>query len=224
LKLKYVIRFTVQGFNMGINGENITFWNRIAKQYDWITIMLTRDYPSLIQRIAHDVQGAENILEIATGTGFAALELAGKGGIIDAIDFSSNMIDRAQRKAFEAHIENIRFSVQSAYSLGFEDHRFDAAVCLNAFHCMEDPGKALSEIRRVLKKQGLLIAPTFCHGENRRSLLLSRIMNATGFKSYHQFSTGEFFHLVTSCGFTIMKKDISNDFIPLAYVVARGLS
>lgn len=209
---------------MGMNGENIAFWNRIAKRYDWITMMLTRDYPSLIQRIVHDVQGAENILEIATGTGIAAIKLAEKGGIIDAIDFSSNMIDCARRKALEARIENIRFSVQSAYSLEFEDHRFDAAVCSNALHCMDDPEKALSEIRRVLKEQGLLIAPTFCHGEDWRSLLLSTIMNATGFKSYHRFSTEEFFHLITSCGFTIMKKDISHDFIPLAYVAARSRS
>ena len=211
-------------YKMGIKGENKKFWNRIAKRYDWITIKLTRDYPLLIQRIVNDVNSAENVLEVAAGTGLIAIELAGNVGMVEAIDFSSKMIKFAKRKAFKDRIKNIHFSVQSAYSLEFEDGQFDAAICSNALHCMDDPEKALSEIQRVLKENGILIAPTFCHGVNWRSRLLSRIMSLTGFKSYHRFSTGEFFDLLTSCGFKIMKKDISNDFIPLAYVFARSIS
>ena len=209
---------------MPVYDENIQFWDRIAKRYEWITSKITRDYPALIQRIVNDVNGAENVLEVATGTGLIAIELAGNVGMIEAIDFSLKMIEFAKRKAFKDRIENIHFSVQSAYSLEFEDGKFDIAVCSNALHCMDNPEKALSEIRRVLKDNGIIIAPTFCHGVNWRSRLISRIMSLTGFKSYHRFSTGEFFDLVTSCGFKIMKKDISDDFIPLAYVFARSIS
>jgi ubiquinone/menaquinone biosynthesis C-methylase UbiE len=206
---------------MNIKGENEKFWNRIAKRYDWITIKLTRDYPSLIQRIVNDVNGAENVLEVATGTGLIAIELAGKVGNIEAIDFSPKMIEFAKSKVFKDRIENIHFSVQNAYNLEFKDGRFDVAICSNALHCMDNPEKALSEIWRVLKDNGVLIAPTFCHGESWRSRLLSKIMGLTGFKSYYRFSTGEFFDLIASCGFKIIKRDISKDFIPLAYVFAR---
>ena len=209
---------------MPVYGENVKFWDRIAKRYEWITIKLTRDYPALIQRIVNDVNGAENVLEVATGTGLIAIELAGNVGMIEAIDFSLKMIEFAKRKAFKNRIKNIHFSVQSAYSLEFEDGQFDAAVCSNALHCMDNPEKALSEIRRVLKGNGILIAATFCHGVNWRSRLLSRIMSLTGFKSYHRFKIGEFFDLLTLSGFKIIKKDISNDFIPLAYVFARSIS
>ena len=209
---------------MSIKGENEKFWNRIAKRYDRITIKLTRDYPSLIQRIVKDVNGAENVLEVATGTGLIAIALTGKVGNIEPIDFSSKMIEFAKKKAFKDRIENIHFSVQNAYNLEFKDNQFDVAICSNALHCMDNPEKALLEIRRVLKENGALIAPTFCHGVNWRSRLISRIMGLTGFKSYHRFSTGEFFDLVTSCGFKIIKNDISKDFIPLAYVFARSIS
>jgi len=205
-------------------GENIQFWDRIAKRYEWITIKLTRDYPTLIQNIVNDVNGAENVLEVATGTGPIAMELAGNVGMIEAVDFSSKMIEVAKSKALKKRIKNIHFSVQNAYSLEFKNGQFDVAVCSNALHCMVYPEKALSEIRRVLKDDGIVIAPTYCHGVNWQSRVLSRIMRLTGFKSYHRFSTGEFFDLVTSCGFEIIKKDISNEFIPLAYVFAQSTS
>ena len=205
-------------------GENIQFWDRIAKRYEWITSKLTRDYPALIQSIVNDVNGAENVLEVATGTGLIAMELEGNVGMIEAIDFSPKMIEVAKSQISKKRIKNIHFSVQSAYNLEFENGQFDVAVCSNALHCMVNPEKALLEIQRVLKDNGILIAPTFCHGVNWQSRLLSRIMSVTGFKSYHRFSTGEFFDLVTSCGFEIIKKDISNDFIPLAYVVAQSIS
>jgi ubiquinone/menaquinone biosynthesis C-methylase UbiE len=209
---------------MDIKGENKEFWDRIAKKYDRVTIKITKDYPSLIQRIVDDVNGAERVLEVATGTGLIAIEIAGKVGFVEAIDFSPKMINFAQEKALKGHIENIQFSVQSAYSLEFEDGEFDGAICSNALHCMNNPQKALSEIRRVLKENGILIAPTFCHGENWRSRLLSRMMSLTGFRSYHRFRTGEFFDLLASCGFKIVTKDISDDFIPLSYVFARAVS
>jgi phosphatidylethanolamine/phosphatidyl-N-methylethanolamine N-methyltransferase len=202
-------------------GENIQFWDRIAKRYDWITLKLTKDYSALIQRIVGEIDGAENVLEVATGSGLIAIELARKVKLIEAVDISSEMIELAKNKASENRIENIHFSVQSAYNLDFEEDTFDVAICSNALHCMETPKQALSEIRRVLKPKGILIAPTFCHGVSWRSRLISRLMSLTGFKSYHRFTIEEFFGVIVSSGFAIVRKDISRDFIPLAYVVAK---
>ena len=91
---------------MSIKGENRKFWDRIARRYDRLTIKLTRDYPALVQRIVNDVNGAENVLEVATGTGLVAIEIARNASMVEAIDFSSEMIEFAKRKAFKDHIEN----------------------------------------------------------------------------------------------------------------------
>ena len=209
---------------MNMYGENIQFWDRIAKRYDWITSKLTKNYSALTRRIVHEIDGAENVLEVATGSGLIAIELAGKAKMIEAVDISSEMIELSKNKASENQIENIHFSVQSAYNLDFEGGTFDAAICSNALHCMGTPQQALSEIRRVLKPKGILIAPTFCHGVNWRSRLISRLMSLTGFKSYHRFTIEEFFGVVVSSGFAIVRKDISKDSIPLAYVVAKAVA
>ena len=209
---------------MNMYGENIQFWDRIAKRYDWITLKLTKDYSALIQRIVDEIDSSKDVLEVGTGSGLIAIELARKAKMIEAIDISSKMIELAKTKASENQIENIHFSVQSAYNLDFEGGTFDAAICSNALHCMETPQQALLEIRRVLKPKGILIAPTFCHGVNWRSRLISRLMSLTGFKSYHRFTIEEFFGVVVSSGFAIVRKDISKDSIPLAYVVAKAVA
>lgn len=209
---------------MNMYGENIQFWDRIAKRYDWITLKLTKDYSALIQRIVDEIDSSKDVLEVGTGSGLIAIELARKAKMIEAIDISSKMIELAKTKASENQIENIHFSVQSAYNLDFEGGTFDAAICSNALHCMGTPQQALLEIRRVLKPKGILIAPTFCHGVNWRSRLISRLMSLTGFKSYHRFTIEEFFGVVVSSGFAIVRKDISKDSIPLAYVVAKAVA
>ena len=206
---------------MNLYGENIEFWDRIAKRYDRITLKLTKDYSALMRRIVDEINGAENVLEVATGSGLIAIEVAKKAKMVEAVDISSKMIEFARNRAFEEQIGNIHFSVQSAYYLEFDGGTFDAAVCSNALHCMEVPRRALSEIRRVLKPEGILIAPTFCHGVNWRSRLISGLMSLTGFKSYHRFTTEGFFELIVSSSFAIIKKDISKEFIPLAYLVAK---
>ena len=206
---------------MNVDGENKKFWDRIAKRYDRITLKLTKDYPALIQRIVNDVNGAENVLEVATGTGLIAMELAGNVRMIEAVDLSSKMIEVAREKASKDRLGNIHFSVQSAYSLDFDDSQFDAAVCSNALHCMDNPEKALSEIRRVIKDNGIFISPTFCHGVNWRSRLISGMMSLIGFRSYNKFKVEEFLDILTSSGFEVIERDVSNDFIPLAYVISR---
>lgn len=43
---------------------------------------------------------------------------------------------------------------------------FDVIILVNALHILSTPEKALAEVRRVLKDDGVFIAPTFTHGEN----------------------------------------------------------
>ena len=50
--------------------------------------------------------------------------------------------------------------------LSYADRSFDAVIVSNALHIVPQPEKALAEIRRVLKDDGVLIAPTFTHAGN----------------------------------------------------------
>lgn len=200
--------------------DNLKFWQKFAKNYDRFMRRRLPYYDKVIERIIHDIGSCERILEVATGTGLIALEIAKSGLRIDAIDISSKMIEEAQKKAHHEGLENINFSVQSAYHLDFDQDLFDAAICANALHVMEHPGKALTEIRRVLKPRGKLIAPTYCHGQSVKTRIISGFMGIAGFKAYEKYSIDGFKQFVEDNGYRICSERLFDDAIPLCYVAA----
>lgn len=124
----------------------------------------------------------------------------------------------------EKEIKNIEFSVEDAYSLPFDNNMFDTVICNSALHNMVNPQKALSEIRRVLKPNGRLIAPTICQGEYFKHKLMMTIFKlVAGFPVFHKFSFEELSNLVTESGFIIMNEEVIREMIfPIAYIVAES--
>ena len=55
----------------------------------------------------------------------------------------------------------LSFEVVDAKHLPYKDDSFDVVIIANALHVMFEPEKAVKEIERVLRKDGLLIAPNF---------------------------------------------------------------
>ncbi len=72
------------------------------------------------------------------------------------------MIAEAKR---DNHSAKLHFSVQDMFRLPYADKSFDVVIVSNALHIVPQPEKALREIKRVLKDDGVLIAPTFTHAE-----------------------------------------------------------
>ena len=72
------------------------------------------------------------------------------------------MIAQAKRGNFPP---SCIFSVQDMFHLPYADQSFDVVIVSNALHIVPHPERALTELRRVLKNDGMLIAPTFTHAE-----------------------------------------------------------
>ncbi|MBO5573315.1 MAG: class I SAM-dependent methyltransferase [Clostridium sp.] len=68
---------------------------------------------------------------------------------------------------------------------------FDAVIIANALHIVPEPEKVLSEIRRVLRKDGLLICPME-HRGSPGSRLWSAILRFAGVKFQHQWTASEY--------------------------------
>ena len=105
----------------------------------------------------------KTVLELATGTGLIAKNIVNAAAHIEATDASAEMIAQAKRDNRSA---KLHFSVQDMFRLPYADQSFDVVIVSNALHVVPQPEKALAEIRRVLKDEGVLIAPTFTHAEN----------------------------------------------------------
>ncbi len=93
------------------------------------------------------VSGAR-VLDVGTGTGIVARELATRGCQIVGVDVSGPMLEHARARVPEG-----TFVEAAAEALPFADASFDAAVSAQAFHWFDQP-KALFEIARVVRPGG----------------------------------------------------------------------
>jgi len=197
------------------------FWARFAPRYDGFMDRHVTSYDTLIEKILGEIERGWVVLEVAAGTGVITLRMAAKAKKVYAVDITPEMIARAGQKANAQGIGNIAFSVDDAYALPFSDGMFDAAVCANALHNMRQPGRALSEMRRVLKPRGLLITPTLCHGQNLKSQVISRLMALTGFPAYQRFTQARLARLIEDSGFVVEKNETIEETSPMAFIVGR---
>ena len=159
------------------------------------------------------------MLELACGTGQISFSLFGRVRLWEATDFSEAMIAEAKKKNTS---RRLHFSVQVATALPYATESFDAVVISNALHIMPHPEKALSEIRRVLKPDGLLFAPTFVHGESTGFRLRVRLMELAGFHTYHKWNAEEFSAFISGHGFEVIRQEaLGGSLAPLCYLAAR---
>ena len=201
---------------------NQRFWNRYARLYDVETNLFSRSaYEQMHEMMLSTLTTDMDVLEVATGTGIIARHIAGGVKHVTATDFSAGMINVARKK----HVpDNVSFSVEDATALSFPDSSFDAAIISNALHIMPDPARALSEIRRVLKPDGLLIAPTFSQsGAKKSGGLNASVLKLVGFKVYSQWTPEELVTFVSSNGFHVTKWQVLKAAFPLVYLEAHRL-
>lgn len=156
-----------------------------------------------------------NVLELACGSGQLSFTLSNYAKTYEATDFSPEMIAEARKKAKGSRLH---FSVQDATNLPYSDCSFDAVIISNALHIMPYPDKALSQIRRILKDDGILFAPTFIHGSSKGYRLRIRLMEIFGFHAFSNWNEQEFTEFLTKHGFTVLHSEVIADTLaPLCY-------
>ncbi len=198
--------------------DNKEFWNRWAKRYDTAMSNGRKTYENLIGRMKKVLTRNMTVLELACGTGLLSVQLAGSVKMLEATDFSEEMIRQAKTKM---HSSRLHFSVQDATRLPYALETFDAVVISNALHIMPDPEKALSEIRRVLKPDGILIAPTFTAADRLLGRFKIRMMELSGFKVFHKWTPEEYIKFLENHGFTVTDSEIYGGGLTLTYAEAK---
>jgi ubiquinone/menaquinone biosynthesis C-methylase UbiE len=102
----------------------------------------------------------ERVLDVAAGTGGAALAMAETGARVTAIDASPGMVERIGRRARSARLA-IDARVMDGEALGFPDTSFDAALSVFGVILFPDAAKGLAEMRRVVSSGGRMAVVTW---------------------------------------------------------------
>jgi len=139
-------------------GQVRAMFDRIAGVYDLMNTAMTAGLHHQWRGRAADlarVGPGDRVLDVATGTGDLAIELArrvGSDGEVTGSDFSEGMLARARAKA-----PQLRFEWGDAQQLPYADGQFDAATVGFGARNFADLRAGLSEMARVVRPQGRVV-------------------------------------------------------------------
>ena len=194
--------------------EHKNFWDKNAGRYDRF---MRKDWAAYdeIYALIRPLVRHKTVLELATGTGLIAKHIVNAAAHIEATDASPEMIAEAKR---DNHSAKLHFSVQDMFRLPYANQSFDVVIVSNALHIVPQPEKALQEIKRVLKDDGTLIAPTFTHAGNSFSgKVRAFFMKLAGFPLHSRWTSAEYLCFLRQNGWTVRKSAVLKASFPLTY-------
>ena len=194
--------------------DHKNFWDRNAGRYDRFMRKDRAAYDEMYELIRPVVRH-KTVLELAAGTGLIAKHIVNAAAHIEATDASAEMVAEAKR---DNHSAKLHFSVQDMFRLPYANQSFDVVIVSNALHIVPQPEKALQEIKRVLKDDGVLIAPTFTHaGNSFFGKVRAFFMKLAGFPLHSKWTSEEYLSFLRQNGWAVRKSVILKASFPLTY-------
>ena len=150
-------------------------FDRIAPRYDLMNRLMSGGLDGRWRRLAAaaaDVSLGSRALDVCTGTGDLAFELAdrvGATGTVVGVDFADKMLDRARVKASAKGVA-ATFAVADALELPFEDDGFDAATVAFGARNLADLDGGLAEMTRVVRSGGRVVVLEITTPQHLRAL------------------------------------------------------
>jgi demethylmenaquinone methyltransferase/2-methoxy-6-polyprenyl-1,4-benzoquinol methylase len=141
-------------------------FDRISGVYDLLNSAMTAGLHHRWRERAVDIAQVgpgSRVLDVATGTGDLALELARRvvpGGEVVGSDFSEKMLARARTKAQPGGAD-VRFEWGDALALPYADGSFDAATVGFGVRNFADLSRGLAELARVVRPGGRVVVLEF---------------------------------------------------------------
>lgn len=133
----------------------------IAGRYDLMNAIMSvgqdRSWRRLAANLAAPNEG-DTALDLATGTGDLALELAQRARSVVGLDLCREMMEFGMDKAAKAGLASkITFLMADALAIPFHDNTFQCATVAFGVRNMEDIRQVFQEMRRVVKPGGRVV-------------------------------------------------------------------
>lgn len=138
-------------------------FDNIAHSYDLLNHCLSMGIDKRWRRAAINTLkpfAPKRMLDVATGTGDFAILAARmlKPESLLGVDISEGMLDVGRKKVLQGGLANVvKFQKDDCMALSLDDDQFDAITVAYGVRNFPDLDKGLSEMRRVLKKNGRLV-------------------------------------------------------------------
>jgi SAM-dependent methyltransferase len=147
------------------------------------------------------------LLDVPVGTGIftASLYCRYPSATIIGVDVSMNMLQKARARFQEQGVNNVHLIKADAAHLPVSDAGADMVLSMNGWHAFADKQSTTAEMRRVLRKDGTLIACGYVKGARRLSdWFVGRFAVRNGFFTPPFFTAGDLARQFK--GFTIARQ------------------
>ena len=147
------------------------YYDFFSKFYDPVIRLHSKDREGIIRRFLVEetnLSKGDRALDLCTGTGSVAVELAGRvgeNGVVVGLDFSAGMLRKAKEKAKKLNFGRMFWVRSLAHQLPFRGSSYHAITCSHALYELKGQERpmVIDEAARILKKGG-----RFCLMEHAR--------------------------------------------------------
>jgi ubiquinone/menaquinone biosynthesis C-methylase UbiE len=124
----------------------------VLRSHEWRTAENSAGY------LLSSLHAGQELLDVGCGPGTITLDLAARvaPGRVVGVDRSDAVIAAAEARRRETEAKNVEFRVGDVYDLAFDDASFDVVHAHQVLQHLTRPVDALSEMRRVLRPNGVL--------------------------------------------------------------------
>lgn len=137
---------------LGFMDVNEFFGKNAAKYAKSESHAKGEDLSILIKQLPVDKNASA--LDVATGTGFTSLALSNQVGVVTALDRTVEMLQEAKSLFEREGRKNVVFVKGDVSNMPFLDQTFDIVTCRRAAHHFHNKIQFLTEVKRVLRKDG----------------------------------------------------------------------
>lgn len=134
-------------------------WGAGGETYDLVSKGIADAIEHAVDRL--NPKPGERILDVGTGTGWAARSIAARGATVTGVDLGTEIIEAAQTLSNGYPID---FRVGDAEALPFPDNHFDAVISTFGVMFVRDPEAAAAELARVVRPGGRVVLATWATG------------------------------------------------------------
>lgn len=155
-------------------------FNNVSREYDSKVLRFFTESANHLVSMLH-LRGNERVIDIATGTGNAALAIAAHlpQGDVTGIDFSSGMLEQARQKAILQNVQNVKFIEMDMQAMEFTTAWFDVAICAFGIFFVDDMDTQLAHMAKMVKPGGTIAICNFQEDYfyPLRDLLIKKLKN-----------------------------------------------
>jgi len=177
-----MIRLLRRFKDLTIEGEKANYYDKISREHR------IGEMQQQAKEITEYIKDGDIVLEIAPGAGYLSIELSKLGNYkITGMDISKSLVEICKRNAIKAGVQ-INFQQGNVSNMPFQSNSFNIIVCVLAFKNFKEPIKALEEMHRVLKPNGLALIMDL----NRKASLKAtkKVAESMGLKGTSAFFAG----------------------------------